>query len=935
MAGASVSLGSFVARELRAGWARASVLWVGLVVAAVGFSLLASESVSSAVTVQGTLSSNFQPAYDILVRPPGTRSALERKDRLVNDNFLSDLYGGISLAQWHKILHLSGVSVAAPIENVGYFLIGPVFDVNLASLIRPGRSQQLFRVVPSMVVHHGLASYPLPATYLYYSNNKWVEATGAGSPSLEVPGRSRPLAACPAFLHPVPGLGGSINPFDLKTEEYVTCTGPHQAVHGYRGRINPPGDYSIQELSVFPVLVSAIDPVQEAKLVDLPEAVVDGSYLREGEGISAPVPSAHGRQFHLQVRRLPLLVSSRTFVDEAFHVDIERLPTAGLPQHLASKHAGDYLDALSGPTVAAHTYPTRDLYNNVLAGLNKSSTGLGNYWTTGGVRFASVGHLRLEALPTTNPLSVWKSTSASSEDQVPYAPPGADGTQFRKLAAYDQSGTVLQGAEGPVYAAPEGVVQGTFDPAKLPGFAPLSKVPLTTFYPPTVTGATPRARALLGNRPLGPTTNLAGYLGQPPLALTTLKAASAFFDSSVWTGRHPRTKPIAAIEVRVSSLDGATRASIHRVERVATEIYRATHLQVDITAGSSPTPVDISLPAGRFGRPAIDVQQGWVKKGVATVVLDAADAKNTALFVLILVVAALFVANAVLAAVRQRRSEIATLVTLGWGRQHIFGAVLGEVAVVGLAAGLAGAGLAAAIIAAAGLHLGVPAVLGVIPAALVVALAAGVVPAWTASGLSPLEGLAPPVRAGAAGRRVRSVAHLAWVNLTRLPGRAVLGGFGLFVGVGALAFLLGVQSAFAGAVAGNVLGNHIDIEVRGADYVAVGLILVLAGGSVADVLIINLRERSGELAALRACGWTDTHLRRLVVTEGVILGAIGSLLGAGGGLGALSVLGAPIAEIVPGVAATLAAGIAVCAVALVPALAVLTRAMPATNLAAE
>ncbi|MHB1930254.1 MAG: FtsX-like permease family protein [Acidimicrobiales bacterium] len=939
-----MTLWRFVAHQLRATRARAAVLGVGLLVAAVGFSLLSSESVSSAVTVQGTLNSNFRPAYDILVRPPGTRTALEAKDRLVNDGFLSNLYGGITLEQWHTILHLKGVSVAAPIENVGYFLDGPVFRVNLKRLVHP-TGQELLRVVPSLVVHGGLASYPQTTEYFYYSNDKWVISTDPASPvALQVPGVAKPIPACPPYVTYTSGQSlPSVGPFNLKESEHIYCGGPHMATGGSLGgqyTVNPPGDASILEFYGFPVLLSAIDPVQEAKLVDLPTALLSGSYLREGEGISAPVPSAHGRQFHLEVRQLPVLVSSRTFVDEAFHVVVQRLavPSGGptVAERLASKDRAGYLAGLSGPTVLNRTYPTADLYKSILAGLNRTSTGFGGYWTAGGVAYRTLGHLRLAALPTTNPLSVWEPTSATSANGTEaYAPPGGNATQFRKLSPYNQSGTVVPQGAGNVYVAPEGVIQGTFDPAKLPGFAPLSKVPLGTFFPPTLTGATPAARAKLGDRPLGPTTNIGGYLGQPPLFLTTLKAAAPFFDSSTWTGLKPRRAPIASIQVRVSDLHGANRASIHRVEQVANEIHQATHLQVDITAGSSPTPVDIALPAGGFGQPALQVQQGWVKKGVATIVLDAANSKDLALFVLILVVAGLFVVNASVASVRQRRGEIATLVTLGWGRRQVFAAVLSELAIIGVAAGVAGAGVAAIVIGVAGLHFTVLRVVLVIPAAFAVAVAAGAVPAWQASRLSPLEGMAPPVRTAAAGRRVRSVTHLGLVNLTRIPGRTLLGGFGLVVGVAALAFLLGVQSAFSGAVAGNLLGDHIDVQVRGADYAAVVIILALGAGSVTDVLIMNLRERSGELAALRACGWADRSLRHLVVTEGVTIGLVGSLIGAAAGLGAVTAFGAAPASVAAGTAATFAAGTALCAAAVLPALSVLTRQLPAVSLASE
>jgi putative ABC transport system permease protein len=939
-----MTLWRFVAHQLRAGWARAVVLGIGLLVAAVGFSVLSSESVSSAITVHGTLNSNFQPAYDILVRPPGTRTALESKDRLVNPDFLSDLYGGITLGQWHKILHMKGVSVAAPIENVGYFLDGPVFGVNLKPLLH-GSGQELLRVVPSLVVHGGLASYPLSVEYFYYSTNKWVKENNPSSPSpvaLQIPGAVKPVPACPGYVFPSTSAQANIGAFDVKALEHIYCAGPNQAP-GVNPNgaytFDPPGVASITEYFGFPVLLSAIDPVQEAKLVGLQKALVSGSYLREGEGLSAPVPTGHGGQFHLEARQLPLLASSRTFVDEAFRVKVQRLavPSSGasVAERLASTGRAGYLTGLRGQTVLTKTYSTAALYRSLLAGFDKSSTGLGNYWTASGVRYRIDGHLELAALPTTNPPSVWQPTSQTSVNKEPYAPPGANATQFRRLAPYNQSGTVLPEGNANVYVAPEAVIQGTFNPDKLKGFAPLSKVPLGTFFPPTVTGATPAARAKLGDRPLGPTTNIGGYLGQPPLFLTTLKAAAPFFESSTFTGLKARKAPIAAIQVRVSGLHGATRASIHRVEQVAGAIYRATHLQVDITAGSSPTPVTVALPAGGFGQPALRVQQGWVKKGVATIVLNASNSKDLALFVLILAVAALFVANASVASVRQRRGEIATLATLGWGRRQIFAAVLYELAVIGTVAGVAGAGLAAAVVAVAGLQLTVLRVVLVIPAALAAAVVAGAVPAWQASRLSPLDGLAPPVRTGAAGRRVHSVTRLGLVNLSRVPGRTALGAIGLIVGVGALAFLLGIQAAFDGAVAGNVLGNHIDVQVRGADYAAVAIILALGAGSVTDVLVMNLRERSGELAALQACGWADRSLRHLVVTEGVAIGVVGSLIGGAAGLGAVTAFGAAPAAVAAGTAATVAAGVLLSAAAVLPALSVLTRQLPAVSLASE
>jgi ABC-type antimicrobial peptide transport system permease subunit len=52
------------------------------------------------------------------------------------------------------------------------------------------------------------------------------------------------------------------------------------------------------------------------------------------------------------------------------------------------------------------------------------------------------------------------------------------------------------------------------------------------------------------------------------------------------------------------------------------------------------------------------------------------------------------------------------------------------------------------------------------------------------------------------------------------------------------------------------------------------------------VVFLNITERAPELAALRSFGWREAALARLVITEGAIIGVVGSLAGAGLGLGA-------------------------------------------------
>ncbi|HEY1624801.1 MAG TPA: FtsX-like permease family protein, partial [Streptosporangiaceae bacterium] len=55
---------------------------------------------------------------------------------------------------------------------------------------------------------------------------------------------------------------------------------------------------------------------------------------------------------------------------------------------------------------------------------------------------------------------------------------------------------------------------------------------------------------------------------------------------------------------------------------------------------------------------------------------------------------------------------------------------------------------------------------------------------------------------------------------------------------------------------------------------------------VADVPFLNIRERAPELATSRSLGWRESALARLVISEAVVIGLLGSLAGAGAGLAA-------------------------------------------------
>jgi ABC-type antimicrobial peptide transport system permease subunit len=222
-----------------------------------------------------------------------------------------------------------------------------------------------------------------------------------------------------------------------------------------------------------------------------------------------------------------------------------------------------------------------------------------------------------------------------------------------------------------------------------------------------------------------------------------------------------------------------------------------------------------------------------------------------------------------------------------------------------------------------------------VPVAIAVAVIGGLGPAWLAARADPVTSVRPPVLAVGRGHQPRGITSLALLNVARTPGRTAIGVISLAVGIAALTMLTAVTFAFRGIVVGSLLGDAVDVQVRGVDYIAAGATVVLGVLAVADVVFLNITERAAELATIRSFGWRDSALARLVVTEGAVIGVTGSLAGAGLGLGAAAWLAGQLsARLLAVAAAAVLAGIIVtAAAALLPA--ALLRRLPAAHLLAE
>jgi putative ABC transport system permease protein len=924
---------------------RTLALLLGILVATTSFTVLTGTSESQRLEVRGTVAAAFRGDYDILVRPRGSRGAFERRTGQVQPNFLSGIFGGISLAQWRTIRELPGVDVAAPIANVGYVLATARVPVDLTDAAgRDGRV--LLRARLRWRTDRGLSRVPDRASYLYVTPHRLTPGPGidaAGLSSFEgdalrehVPGRREPALVCTTVFDAVEiDISG---PYSVGNRTQVSCfsrAGRAGRIGHSRFRRGPP---AIDLLWTFPLLLSAIDPREEARLSGLDRAVIEGRYLRPGDRPSVAGPLRDVRGDVPVLRRLPVLMASRPLIDERAELAIERLPQASadgmLRRHwsehdtLALKH---YLARQpAGPVVerravrAGHAYAVLQDQLRTRPELRFGDLFADQFWRTGPTSYARRGGV---LVPRSHPHDdrLW---APSGNWIVPAAT--QDRWQRELRTVKDSFGAPAQ----PQEEVPILVNVGVYDPERLRTARGPGAAPATVYQPPELTARDARSSRLLGGAPLAPSGNIGGYLAQPPGLLTSLRGARVFTSERFPTedGR----PPISAVRVRVAGVAGPDAVSRERIRLAAERIATRTGLEVDITAGASGAPIAVDLPAGRFGRPALALTEPWVRKGVATQVLSAIDRKSVVLFALILVVCALFVANATSAAVRARRSELGVLASLGWTTGRLFAVVLCEVAAIGLVAGVLGGLLALPLAALVGVDASPARAALAVPAATALAVLAGLVPAARAAGADPIAAVRPAVLGANRGRRPRSLAALAVINVLRTPGRTALGALSLAIGVCALTLLLAATLAFRDTLVGTVLGDAVAVTVRASDYVAVVATVLLGLAAVTDVLFLNLRERSTEFATLTATGWDDHALGRLLTFEGVSIGAAGSIAGAAVGLAGASLFaGALPTALVLTTAAAAIAGTALAGLAGLAPAAWLRRAPTVPVLAGE
>ncbi|MFE6978693.1 FtsX-like permease family protein [Streptomyces sp. NPDC057682] len=883
-----------IRHRLLSHWARSLALLVGILVAVSSFAVLSATTRSARLTVTGTVAKS-RGAYDLLIRPPGAAQDLENAQGLIRPNSLSDVYGGITLDQLAAVRRVPGVEVAAPLEVLGYATEPGAVSVDLAGLV-PRGTRGVFELGRTWHYDGGLSALPQRPHTVFITPYPLETVPGTPVSRQEADGKAQYLTD--RYFEVLPsGKRREVCKGGLRAEEQstglsaaVTCLSWSGVTA--RGEQASPGGSGPRTRVVFafPVtsLVAGIDPEAESRLFGLAGAVTEGRYLTSAAPRTVPagadeVPGAV----------LPVLRSSRAAGDLTVEVTLTR-EGAGRP--LLDKRfdaASRQPEQRSGEQLAV---------------------GLGSLLATGPVSYDSGPD------GTVRPRTVPRPDKAAT-----LLPLDGQDVWFRSLVPQGEQ------FERPS-ALPE--VVGTFDPERLPEFDAGSRLPLGTYGQPALTGADARSRKLLGGRALRPASSPTSYIQQPPLLLTSTAAARWLGDHGYLTSEQAAA-PVSAIRVKVAGVTGADAVSRERVRQAAESVGRIPGLRVDITLGSSPARLTVDLPAGTNGRPALALTEWWSRKNVAERIIRASDTKSLVLLALVLVVCVLFVGNAAASSVRARRAELGLLAAVGWRRRHLFGLVLGEVLLLGTVAGILGAGVAWGASRALGVDAPAGHLLAAVPVALAVAAAAGGVPAWLASRVPPATALRPALSTGGRARMFAGVTGLALAGAVRARGRSLLGAAAVATASAAALVLLAAAYAFKGTLAGSLLGETVSVQVRATDVAAVVTMAVLSVVAVGDVMYLGVQERAAEFALLRAVGWGDAVVTRLVLLEGALIGLLGSLGGALlGGAAALRLSPGGWTDLVPAACAVVAAGTLLsAAAALVPVL--IQRRHPTARLLAE
>jgi ABC-type antimicrobial peptide transport system permease subunit len=799
---------------------------IGALIISSGLGYISGVQESSRGTIEYLLQKKWKASYDIVVRPPDSRSITEEY-KLLEPNYLSGISGGISLEQLNTIKSIDEVAIAAPIAVIGNSGAHVTFDqLDRKKMEEPG----VYSITYQTLSDNGFREEETRSITNYFTTGEWA-------------------------------------PQSLKPEDYF----PY-------GLVDWPG---ILFSSTSQLLVG-IDPVEEAKLVGLDQSIMDlgqSRYFTNEDTVSERSFGKLPNGKESITSEIPVLISTDPFVKENYHFTIKKLDLPFSDKETAKKTmetvkkkgAKEYLDTVKSKEVKHFSFDSKlahQIYLGKMTGVNpetKKPFSHPKYKAD----FSWIIGSKASPLEYKEIQSPFKEKWQSAFEIQPKK--FLDGEEeiyaYRSLSRYAEDWMEMPKIE-PYYI-------GVYDPSKLAlALDPLTDVPMETYRPATASLVLDKD----GN-PVNPPTEIINegtsysLLTSPPLLLTTIDAAKSIMGD----------KPISAIRVKVSGVETINEESQAILEKVAQTIEERTGLITDITLGSSPQPTLSYVPENGPKEAMGWIEQPWVKIGAAFGIYHESKMGSSVLMVIIMLVAIIYVISTNIVSFLARKKELALLLAIGWRNSNLVKMVFYEALILGVFVALSS--LTMSFVAYFQSDDEVP--LSVIKFMLIgligfiIYLLGAIIPAFIVGRIKPKEAMSSG-EISQNSRRLTKVDGIFSMAIGHFFGkwkRNTLSVLSILLPTALLMFFIFISLRLKGVLYTTWLGQFVSMEIGVSHYIILGVSLMIAILTTYEIMWQNVSERSPELSVLKAFGWSNNSVQSLVLMEGLITGVLSGLFG--------------------------------------------------------
>lgn len=773
------------------------LLLIGTILISGGLISLIAISESNKGTIINSLEEKWTASYDIIVRPKGNESATE-KDNYMDPNYLSGLSGGISFKELDVIKDIDGVDIAAPISIIGYTTVHPIIE-NFQL-----KQDGIYRLQHKFVENDGIRNYKIDIN-TYHAINLDTEID-----SFE-----------------------AANKYDLLIE--------NQEVIPLRGD--------------FTILLAAIDPQAEARLVGLDQAIVKNNnsrYFQSSDSFDSYIHEGIGAE----VTKLPILLSMTPSVDYTYTFNIEKLKVPidspnkvkTFLKDIELEGGRNYLDKLSASPVDSITFSAEEAHKILI-----DSFLSGSYFD----------YLILKE--KASPLN-YEVVFSPFQDQWPiaYMIDAPDNKTYREAKVYHEDMSKLPRIE------PQFI--GMYDPKKLNiSIDPLTQVPMETYRTATATYVLNK-----NSNPVNPPKKVTassdpyGYIMQSPTMLTTINASKEFLGE----------KSISSIRVKVVGVEDLNEKSQEKLESIAKEIENKTGLKADITLGSSPQPLLINIPKIDGVEELGWIEQPWIKKGVSINILTETKLGYSGLIICLILVSIIYIFATSFINYLSRKKEFALLKALGWKDAEIIRMVLTESIL------LSGIVNVISLIVLFILKSKNTEVItwGHVSFILILTIFIYIIgslwPSYLIAKITPLQILKQGEISTKSSRfgRTRGIFGIVMNNLFGYWLRNIASVLAISLPGSLLILFMFISLRLNGILYTSWLGEYVSMEIGITHYIAVGLSFMIAILTTGEVIWQNLLERANEIALFKALGWRNIYIQMTVLIEGAFLGLLSGIV---------------------------------------------------------